>query len=91
MSRQVRRSAIERAAEELQAEHPGTVIQDGIASFLDGSIAIDFAARLIYCKELGVIEIIDQFTPKQEIVAKVKRLMQRVEERENVTKQKAFL
>ena len=78
MSRQVRRSAIERAAEELQAEHQGTIIQDGIASFLDGSIAIDFAARLIYCKELGVIEIIDQFTPKQEIMAKVQSLIERV-------------
>lgn len=84
MSRQVRRSAIERAAEELQAEHQGTVIQDGIASFLDGSIAIDFAARLIYCKELGVIEIIDQFTPKQEIVGKVKSLMTRLEEQSRI-------
>jgi hypothetical protein len=82
MSRQVRRSAIERAAEELQAEHQGTVIQDGIASFLDGSIAIDFAARLIYCKELGVIEIIDQFTPKQEIMGKVKSLIERVHQTE---------
>jgi len=90
MSRQVRRSAIERAAEELQGEHPGTVIQDGIASFLDGSIAMDFAARLVYCKELGVIEIIDQFTPKQEIVAKVKRLMRRVEERESAVQRKLF-
>lgn len=88
MSRQARRSAIERAAEELQAKHPGTVIKDGIASFLDGSIAIDFAARLIYCKELGVIEIIDQFTPKQEIVAKVKRLMGMVEAQSRIQRRR---
>jgi hypothetical protein len=92
MSKQVRRSAIDRAAKELQREHPDTVIQDGVASFLGGHIAMDFAARLIYCKELGVIEIVNPFTEKREIVAKIKDLMRRLEEREvrNVEQRKLF-
>ena len=92
MSKPTRRSAIDRAAEELQREHPDTVIQDGVASFKGGSIAMDFAARLIYCKELGVIEIVNPFTEKREIVAKVKGLMLRLEEKEvrNVEQRKLF-
>jgi hypothetical protein len=90
MSNQVRRSAIHRAAEELQAAHPGTVIEDGVASFLGGSIAVDLAARLIYCKELGVIEIINPFTEKREIVAKVKGLISRLEERESAVQRKLY-
>jgi hypothetical protein len=43
---------------------------------------MDFAARLIYCKELGVIEIVNPFTEKREIVARIKGLMRRLEERE---------
>jgi hypothetical protein len=92
MSKPTRRSAIDRAAEELQAEHPDTVIHAGVASFLGGSIAMDFAARLIYCKELSVIEIGNPFTEKREIVAKVKDLMRRLEEKEvrNVEQRKLF-
>src|SRR5258708_40236699 len=58
MSRKVRRSAIERAAEELQMDYPDTFIQGGVASFCDHRIALDFAARIIYSQELGVFEII---------------------------------
>jgi hypothetical protein len=65
MSRPTRRSVIDRAAEEIQREHPDTRIQGGVASFLGGSIAMDLAARLIYCKELGVIEIVNPFTEKR--------------------------
>jgi hypothetical protein len=88
MSRPTRRSAIDRAAEEVQRDHPDTLIHDGVASFMGGSIAMDFAARLIYCKELGVIEIVNPFTEKREIVAKIKGLMRRLEERVGVRDQR---
>jgi hypothetical protein len=39
---------------------------------------------------LGVIEIINPFTEKREIVAKVKRLISRLEERESAVQRKLF-
>ena len=77
-----RRSAINRAAEEIQQEHPGTsAIVGEVATFSDGAIAVDFAARLVYCAELRVFEIIAPLTTKQEIISKIKRLMNELEER----------
>ena len=77
-----RRSAINRAAEEIAKEQPGTAeIVGEIATFVNGAIAVDFAARLIYCQELRVFEIIAPLTTRQEIVSKIKGLMNDLEER----------
>jgi hypothetical protein len=59
--------------------YPDTRIENGVASIIGDNIAIDFGARIIFCKVLGVFEIIDHFTPKQEIIAKVKSLITRLE------------
>jgi hypothetical protein len=61
-----------------------------VATFSDGAIAVDFAARLIYCPELRVCEIIAPLTPKAEIMGKIKRLMKELEERKVGTGQPLF-
>jgi hypothetical protein len=54
------------------------------------SIAVDLAARLIYCKELGVIEIINPFTEKREIVEKIRSLISRLEEKEGAIQRNLY-
>jgi len=86
-----RRSAINRAAEEIQKEHPGTSeISGEIATFGHGAIAVDFAGRLIYCRELRVFEIIAPLTTKAEIMGKIKRLMKELTERKVANGQPLF-
>ena len=83
-TRKHRRSAINRAAEEIQQEHPGSSeIVGEVATFENGAKAVDFAARLIYCQELGVFEIIAPLTTKAEIVGTIKRLMKELDERKS--------
>ncbi len=78
MSKRYKPSALRRAAEDLKHE-PGVAITNETASFANGAIALDFAARILYCSELSVIEIIDPFATKQESVDKIKNLINRLE------------
>src|SRR6185312_1648544 len=71
--------AIHRAAYALKAEYPDAEVNRNTASFAGGAIALDFSARLLYCQDLHVIELIAPFTTKQEIMEKIKGLMSRLE------------
>lgn len=79
MSKKQRIPAIIRAAQDLKAEYDDVEVGPGTASFAGGAIALDFGARLIYCQELGIVEIISDFTLKTEIIAKIKHLIVRLE------------
>ena len=72
-------------------EHPDTSIVGDVATFSDGAIAVDFAARLIYCQELRVFEIIAPLTTKAEIMGKIKRLMKELTERKVANSQPTLL
>lgn len=79
MSKRYKLSALRRAAEDLKEQYPGVEVTRDTASFANGAIALDFGARLIYCQQLSVIEIVTDFATKLEVIAKIKDLMQRLE------------
>jgi len=59
--------------------------------FENGAIAADCAARLIYCQDRGVFEIIAPLTTRQDIVSKIKELMNELEERKVAKSKSRFL
>jgi hypothetical protein len=53
------------------------------ASFCDGAIALDFGSRILYCSELHVVEIVSPFATKEEVITKIKVLIERLETKRN--------
>jgi hypothetical protein len=62
-----------------------------VAMFENGTIAADCVARLIYCQEHGVFEIIAPLTTRQDIVSKIKQLMNELKERKVAKGKSTFL
>jgi len=70
-----KRSAVHRAVEQLIMEDYEVYIDRGIATFMDGAVGVDMESRLLFSERPYHMEILPAFTPKVEIIAKIKELM----------------
>jgi len=85
MAKKTKRSAINRAVEELATEMEGCVIGKGTAGLMSDRIGVDFISRMIFCSELRYMSIVPDYTPKEDIKAELRRLVKRLRDADNTT------
>jgi len=75
MSKTFTRSAIHRAVEQLIMENYELYIERGIATLMNGAVGVDMESRLLFSEKPYHMKILPPFTPKVEVIAKIKDLI----------------